>query len=181
MLALCDPLREEACEAVAELWALGIAAVELLTGDRAGPASCAAAALGIEFRAGLLPEEKAAVVREYQARGETVVMVGDGINDAPALAQANVGIALGPGGTALAAEAAGVVLLGADWRLVPESIRRARRAPGVVRANLGFTAVYNAIAIPLAVLGVLSPVLAAAAHAVPDLCILANSARLVRR
>ena len=136
--------------------------------------------LKISFRAGLLPEDKIEIVRAYQAQGKTVVMVGDGVNDAPALAQADVGIAMGVAGSDVAIEAAHVALMREDWSLVPEVFQIARRTMRVVRGNIAFTAVYNLVGISLAALGYLPPIFAAALQAVPDLAILGNSSRLIR-
>ncbi len=180
LLAASDVLRPEAVQALTELRALGFSTVALLTGDRPEVAASVARALGIPYGASLLPEDKIAVVRDYQARGHGVVMVGDGGNDAPALAQAAVGIAMG-GGPDVALEAGHMVLLQDDWRLVPEAVRLARRTVRMIRTNLVFTALYNLVGITLAALGYLPPVLAAAAQVLPDVGILLNSARIVRR
>ncbi len=180
ILAVADTLRSEVPAALAELRALGIQQMELLTGDEERVAAPLAEHLGVAYRAGLMPEDKIRVVKEYQARGHIVVMIGDGVNDAPALAQADVGIAMGVAGTDIALEAAPVALMREDWTLVPEVFRIARRTMGVVKMNLAFTAVYNVTGLTLAALGILPPVLAAAAQSLPDVGILANSMRLLR-
>ena len=176
-----DTVRPEVPAALAQVRALGIQHIELLTGDTEATASALAQTLGISYCANLLPEDKIAIVKEYQARGHTVIMVGDGVNDAPALAQANVGVAMGAAGSDIALEAAHVVLMRDDWLLVPELFRIAQRTMRVVKINLGFTAVYNVVGISLAALGILPPILAAAAQSLPDLGIMANSARLLRQ
>jgi P-type Cu+ transporter len=180
-IAIRDEIRPDVAAAIAALRDLGITRIELLTGDNAGAAAPVAAALGIEARAGLLPDDKLRIVREHQAAGRTVVMVGDGVNDAPALAAADVGIAMGATGSDLALEVAHVALLRDDWGLVPDAFRTARRTMRVVRGNFGFTGAYNVVGLTLAALGFLPPVLAAAAQSIPDLGILGNSARLFRR
>jgi Cd2+/Zn2+-exporting ATPase/Cu+-exporting ATPase len=176
-----DTLRPEVPAAVRELRSLGFGPIELLTGDHERAAAPLASGLGVPYRAGLLPEEKIEIVKAYQAQGHTVVMVGDGVNDAPALAQADVGIAMGAAGSDIALEAAHIALMRDDWSLVPEARRIALQTMGVVKMNLGFTAVYNIIGLTLAAVGILPPVFAAAAQSLPDLGILANSARLLRR
>lgn len=182
-LLAADTLRPEVSAALKEVRRLGVKEIELLTGDQQAIAAALAGSLGIAYRAELLPEDKIAVVKAYQAQGKKVIMVGDGVNDAPALAQANVGIAMGggAGGTQIAGEAADVVLMRPDWMLVPQTLQIARRTMGVVRGNLIFTGVYNLVGLSLAALGILPPVLAAAAQSLPDLGILANSARLIRQ
>ncbi|MFJ5678027.1 heavy metal translocating P-type ATPase [Streptomyces sp. NPDC093097] len=180
VLAAADTLRPEIPAALAELKALGLARVELLTGDHQATAAALAGELGIPFRAGLLPEDKITAVREYQAEGHKVVMVGDGVNDAPALAQADIGIAMGAAGSDIAIEAAHIALMREDWTLVPQAVRIARRTARAIRLNIGFTAAYNAIGLSAAAFGILPMMLAAAAQSLPDLGILANSARLLR-
>ena len=181
IFAAADTLRPEVPAALAELRALGVKRIELLTGDNERTASALAEKLGVEYRANLLPENKIEIVKEYQAKGHTVVMIGDGVNDAPALAQANVGIAMGAAGTDIAIEAAHIALMREDWTLVPEAFRIARRTMGIVKMNLAFTAFYNVVGLALAAFGFLPPVLAAAAQSLPDVGILANSARLLRQ
>ena len=181
LLAAADTLREEAPEAMRSVMALGIRRIELLTGDNERTASALASSLGVPYRANLLPEDKIRIVREYQAKGHTVVMVGDGVNDAPALAQADVGIAMGVAGTDVAMEAAHIGLMRDDWMLVPEALRIARRTMRVVKMNIAFTALYNLLGLSMAALGFLPPILAAAAQSLPDIGILANSSRLLRQ
>ena len=181
VLAAMDTLREEVPAALAELRGLGIKHIELLTGDNERIAGALARNLGIAYRADLLPEDKIAVVKDHQRQGRVVVMVGDGVNDAPALAQADVGIAMGAAGSGVAIEAAHIALMRENWLLVPDVLRIARRTMGVVKLNLGFTAVYNLTGLALAAIGVLPPVIAAAAQSGPDFGILANSARLLPR
>ncbi len=180
-IAAADTLRSEVPAALDAVRALGIRTIELLTGDNERTAAALAGRLGLPYRAALLPEDKIAIVRDYQARGHTVVMVGDGVNDAPALAQADVGIAMGAAGADVAIEAAHVTLMRDDWMLVPEVLRIARRTMRVVALNIGFTTVYNLVGLSLAALGFLPPILAAAAQSLPDLGILANSSRLLRQ
>jgi Cd2+/Zn2+-exporting ATPase/Cu+-exporting ATPase len=181
VLAAADTLRPEVPAAIQALHQLGIRHIELLTGDHTRTAATLAQQLGVQFRADLLPEDKVTIVKEYQARGHTVVMVGDGVNDAPALAQADVGIAMGAAGTDIALEAAHIALMRDDWSLVPEVFATARRTLRVVKMNFAFTTLYNLVGLTLAALGILPPMLAAAAQSLPDLGILANSSRLLRQ
>lgn len=181
IVAASDTLRPEVPQALAAVRQLGIQTIELLTGDNEHTAAGLADQLGIRFRANLLPEDKITIVKDYQARGHRVVMVGDGVNDAPALAQADVGIAMGAAGTDVAIEAAHIALMRDDWRLVPDVLQVARRTMQVVKFNIAFTIVYNFGGLFLAAVGILPPVLAAAAQSLPDIGILANSTRLLRQ
>jgi Cu+-exporting ATPase len=160
---------------------LGIRHIELLTGDNERIVSTLAEELGVSYRANLLPENKIEVVKELQSKGHVVVMVGDGVNDAPALAQADVGIAMGAAGTDVAIEAAHIALMREDWNLVPEMLQIARRTMRVVKINLAFTTIYNLLGLTLAAFGILPPVLAAAAQSLPDIGIMGNSARLLKQ
>lgn len=186
VLGLADAPRPEAREAIARLHKRGIA-VAMLTGDRRATAEAIAAQLGIDtVAAEVLPDAKRRVIQDLQARRETVVMVGDGVNDAPALAQADVGIAMGSG-TDIAGEAAGVSLMRSDPRAVADAISLSRVAMRVMRQNLFWAFFYNVIAIPVAAGALypawgilLSPVLAGAAMAFSSVSVVANSLRLKR-
>jgi Cd2+/Zn2+-exporting ATPase/Cu+-exporting ATPase len=181
LLAAADTLRPEVPEAIEAVRGLGIRRVEILTGDQQSAAEALARQVGVDYRAGLLPEDKIRIVQEYQAQGHVVVMIGDGVNDAPALAQADVGIAMGAAGSQIALEAAHVALMRDDWNLVPDLLRISRRTMRTVKINIAFTTVYNLAGLTLASLGFLPPIFAAAAQSFPDLGILANSSRLLRQ
>jgi len=176
-----DRLRPEAAPTVALLAAMGIR-TSLLTGDRADVASRVALAAGIgpaDVHAGLSPEEKAAAVAQVRSDAFAVAMVGDGINDAPALGAADIGIALGTGAD-VALEAADVALTTSHLMAVPETLALARRTRRIVRQNLGWAVGYNLLAVPLAAAGVLHPIVAALAMALSSVSVLANSLRLSR-
>src|SRR6266487_1014371 len=181
VLAAADTIRPEVPQALSNVRRFGVQQIELLTGDNEQTAKTLANRLGIAYRAQLLPEDKIAIVKQYQAQGHSVVMVGDGVNDAPALAQANVGIAMGVAGSDVALDAAHMALMRDDWELVPEVFAIAHRTMRVVKMNIGFTALYNLLGLSLAAFGVLPPIVAAAAQSLPDLGILANSSRLLRQ
>ena len=173
-----DTVRPEAGEAVADLAALGVG-LAVLSGDGEGPVRRAAADAGIPVRQahhGLSPEAKAALMDGWRTRGEVTALVGDGVNDAPALVAAGVGIALGTG-TDVAIEAADVALSGSDLRAVPEALRIARRARRVVRQNLVWALGYNLAAVPLAMAGLVHPAIAAGAMAFSSVSVLVNALR----
>jgi Cu+-exporting ATPase len=174
-----DRIKDDAQEAVRAMHRLGLRVV-MLTGDQASVAEQVARQVGIEeVRAGVKPDEKAKVIRELQDSGRRVAMVGDGINDAPALAQADLGIAMGTGSD-IAKETGGIVLVRPSLRGVVTAIRLSRATMGKIRSNLVFAFVYNVLAIPVAAMGMLSPVIAAAAMAFSDVSVIGN-ALLLRR
>jgi Cd2+/Zn2+-exporting ATPase/Cu+-exporting ATPase len=181
VFAASDTLRSEVPAALKEVRTLGIRHIELLTGDNERTASALAEKLGVSYRANLLPENKINIVKEYQAKGHVVVMIGDGVNDAPALAQADIGIAMGAAGTDVAIEAAHIALMREDWNLVPAVLKIAKRTMRIVKTNLAFTTIYNVIGLSLAAFGILPPILAAAAQSLPDIGIMGNSARLLKQ
>jgi heavy metal translocating P-type ATPase len=179
LIGVSDPLKPEARAAVGELSAMGLR-VRLVTGDRAVTAVAVAERVGIrEVAAEVLPAGKVEEVRSARSGGARVAFVGDGINDAPALAEADLGIALGTG-TDVAAAAAGVRLLGTDLRGVADAIRLARRTYRVIGENLFWAFAYNVVMIPLAVFGVLSPMWAAGAMAGSSITVVLNALRLRR-
>jgi Cd2+/Zn2+-exporting ATPase/Cu+-exporting ATPase len=181
VLAAADTMRPEVPEALEMVKGLGIEQVMLLTGDNRETADSLAAQLKIPYRANMLPEDKIKIVEEYQSEGHYVVMVGDGVNDAPALAKADVGIAMGVAGSDIAIETAHIALMREDWSLIPQLFVIANRTMGVVKLNLAFTGVFNLLGITLAAFGILPPVLAAASQSIPDIAILTNSSRLLEQ
>ncbi|WOB05952.1 heavy metal translocating P-type ATPase [Piscinibacter gummiphilus] len=179
LLAFGDTLKPSAAPAVKRLHALGVKTV-LLTGDNRGSARAVAEALGItDVRAEVLPADKAAVVQSLRANGEVVAMVGDGINDAPALAAAQVGIAMSTG-TDVAMETAGITLMRGDPLLVPDALDVSRRTYAKIRQGLFWAFAYNVLGIPLAALGWLSPVIAGAAMAFSSVSVVTNALMLRR-
>ena len=179
LLAIADPLRDSSRAAVARLKTMGIRVV-MLTGDNAVTAKAIALEAGIDdFRAGILPGEKAAEVAVLKSGGQIVAMVGDGINDAPALAAADISFAIGAGSDA-AIEAADMTLVRSDLNGIVDAIRLSRATLGKIRQNLFFAFVYNVLGIPLAALGLLNPVIAGAAMAMSSVSVVSNSLLLKR-
>jgi len=179
-IRLADVLRAEAAAAVRKMKDMGYRTV-LLTGDRREIADRTAKALGVdEVQSELLPDQKVSRVREFRDRGRIVAMVGDGINDAPALMESNVGIAMGSG-TDVARESASVVLLGNDLLRFAEVLEIARRCRRIIMANFAGTLAVDGVGVLLAALGLLNPVLAAIIHVSSELLFIMNSARLLPR
>ncbi len=181
VLVLRDPVKESSAQAVAELRGLGLRPV-LLTGDNAGAARAAARSVGIadeDVIAHVLPADKVDVVARLQAQGARVAMVGDGVNDAAALATADLGLAMGTG-TDVAIEAADITLVRGDLRSAGDAIRLSRRTLRVIKQNLFWAFAYNVAAIPLAAFGLLNPMIAGAAMAASSVLVVGNSLRLRR-
>jgi Cu+-exporting ATPase len=179
LLAFGDELKPESQAAITTLQQRGIRCV-LLTGDNAGAANHVAQQLGIgEIHAEVLPADKAAVIESLKAKGQCVLMIGDGINDAPALAAADVGIAMASGSD-IAISSAAITLMRGDPRLVADAIDIAQRSSRKIRQNLGWAFAYNLAGIPLAALGLLSPVIAGAAMAFSSVSVVANALTLSR-
>jgi Cu+-exporting ATPase len=177
LLAFGDTVKPGARAAIAQLQQQGIRTV-LVTGDNRGSADLVGKALGIdEIRADVLPEDKARIVGELKAGGATVAMVGDGINDAPALAAADVGIAMSTG-TDVAMHAAGITLMRGDPALVSDAIDISRKTYAKIRQNLFWAFVYNAVGVPLAAFGLLNPMIAGAAMALSSVSVVTNALML---
>jgi Cu+-exporting ATPase len=177
VIAVADTIKPEAREAVRSLRAEGVEVV-MLTGDNARTAAAIGRALEIDrVIADVLPSDKARVIKELQQAGKVVAMVGDGVNDAPALATADIGIAIGSGSD-VAKETGGIILVRSDVRDVVTGIRLSRATMRTIKRNLFWAFIYNAIGVPIAAFGLLNPIIAAAAMALSSLIV--NSALLKR-
>lgn len=174
MVTFKDSVKDEAAKTIKQLKKLGIKTL-MLTGDNEGSAKEVAKELGIDFiRAEVLPQDKAQIINEFKAKGEIVAMVGDGVNDAPALASAHVGMAMSTG-TDVAMHSAGITLMRGNPLLIPDAISISRKTYGKIKQNLFWAFIYNIIGIPLAALGYLSPVVAGLAMALSSVSVVTNS------
>ena len=186
LIAVFDPIKATAAAALADLHALGLK-ITMLTGDNERTAAAVARQLGLDsFKSGIEPLSKAAFIKKLRADGERVAMAGDGINDAPALSEAHVGIAMG-NGTDVAIQSAGITLVKGDLRGIVQAIRLGRETMRNIRQNLFFAFIYNALGIPIAAGALypffgllLSPILAGAAMSMSSVCVIANALRLER-
>ena len=178
-IALADTLRAESAGMIAQLSALGVQPV-LLTGDHENAANTIAAKLGISsVRSGCLPEDKLAAIGEYRAQGERVCMIGDGVNDAPALKSADVGIAMGGVGSDIAVDAADIALVDDEVKELPHLLALSRRMMTTIKLNMTFSMALNFLAIILAIIGTLSPVVGALVHNAGSVLVIINSALLL--
>jgi cation-transporting P-type ATPase C len=179
-ITVANPLRAEAAAAIGALRRL-VPRFIMLTGDRAEAAEHVADHLGIsEWRAAQSPEEKYALIQELRASGHRVAMIGDGINDAPSLAAADLGIAMATGGTDVAIDGAGVTLASNDLRDLAWSIRLSRETVRVIRQNYGFSFALNGIGVIAGFFGFVNPLIAAVLHNAGAIAVVANSSRLIR-
>ena len=181
LIALADSPKPESAQAIAELHELGLEPV-LLTGDAPEVAQAIASSVGIKpenVYAGVTPERKSEVIAQLQDEGYRVAMVGDGVNDAPALARADLGMAMGSG-TDVAVQAADIVLMRSDMRAIPMSLRLSRATLHTIKSNLFWAFAYNTIAVPVAAAGLLNPMIAGAAMAFSSVFVVLNSMRLTR-
>jgi P-type Cu+ transporter len=176
-IAIEDPVKETSKEAIQELKRMGIKIV-MITGDNKKTAEIIAKKVDVDFfESEVLPDEKAKIVSKYQNENETVAMVGDGINDAPALAQSNVGIAIG-GGTDIAIETGSIILINGDLKGVAAAIKLSKKTIKTIKQNLFWAFIYNSLGIPLAAFGILNPMFAALAMSLSSVSVVSNSLRL---
>jgi len=181
IISIADTLREGAREAIDKIREQGVSEIWMLTGDSALAADRIGKQLGIRYEAKLLPEEKVLRVKEWKKQGQVVAMVGDGVNDAPALAAADVGIAMGAVGTDVAIETADIALMTDELEKIPTAIRLSRKALRVIKENLIFALVFNTVLVILSAQGWVTMILGAVMHQASSLLVILSSMRLLRK
>jgi Cd2+/Zn2+-exporting ATPase len=181
IISIADTLREGAKEAIDKIREQGVSEIWMLTGDSALAADRIGKQLGIRYEAKLLPEEKVMRVKEWKKQGQIVAMVGDGVNDAPALAAADIGIAMGAVGTDVAIETADIALMTDELEKIPTVIRLSQKALRVIRENLIFALFFNAVLVILSAQGWVTMILGAAMHQASSLLVILSSMRLLRK
>ncbi|MCX8117895.1 MAG: cation-translocating P-type ATPase [Desulfobacterota bacterium] len=181
LIAISDTLRENVKETIEWIRREGISEIWMLTGDSPRVAERIGKELGIGFEANLLPEEKVVKVKAWKKRGKGVAMVGDGVNDAPALAAADVGIAMGAGGTDVAIETADIALMTDELEKIPTAVRLSRKALRVIKENIAFALLFNTLLVFLSAQGWVSMILGALFHQASSLVVILNSMRLLRK
>jgi Cd2+/Zn2+-exporting ATPase len=181
IISIADTLREGAKEAIDKIREQGVSEIWMLTGDSELVADRIGKQLGIRYEAKLLPEEKVMRVKEWKKQGQTVAMVGDGVNDAPALAAADIGIAMGAVGTDVAIETADIALMTDELEKIPTAIRLSRKALRVIKENLIFALVFNTVLVLLSAQGWVTMILGAVMHQASSLLVILNSMRLLRK
>jgi len=181
LISIADTLREKAKDTIGQIRKEGISEIWMLTGDSELVANRIGKELGIRYEADLLPEEKVLRVKEWKKQGQTVAMVGDGVNDAPALAAADVGIAMGAAGTDVAIETADIALMTDELEKIPTAIRLSRKALRVIKENIAFALVFNTVLVFLSAQGWVTMILGAMMHQASSLLVILNSMRLLRK
>lgn len=181
LISIADTLREKAKEVISQIRKEGIPEILMLTGDSSRVAERIGKELEVGYEANLLPEDKVVKVKEWKRRGKVVAMVGDGVNDAPALAAADVGIAMGAVGSDVAIETSDIALMTDELEKIPATIRLSRRALRVIKENITFALVFNTILILLSAKGWVSMILGAVMHQASSLLVILNSIRLLRK
>jgi Cd2+/Zn2+-exporting ATPase len=181
VISIADTLREKAKVAIDRIRREGVSEIWMLTGDSPRVAERIGKELGVGFEANLLPEEKVVKVKEWKRKGQGVAMVGDGINDAPALAASDVGIAMGAAGTDVAIETADIALMTDELEKIPATIRLSRKALRVIKQNIAFALVFNTTLVFLSAQGWVSMILGAVMHQISSLLVILNSMRMLRR
>jgi Cd2+/Zn2+-exporting ATPase len=181
IISIADTLREGAKEAIDQIREQGVSVIWMLTGDSALVADRIGRELGIRYEAKLLPEDKVMSVKEWKRKGRVVAMIGDGVNDAPALAAADIGIAMGAVGTDVAIETADIALMTDELEKIPTVVRLSRKALRVIKENIIFALAFNTVLIILSAQGWMTMILGAVLHQASSLLVILSSMRLLRR